>query len=240
MYGLELLASCGPAAALAHPVGALAIAAAYTSSVFIGYKAMRARKRWRTGWLAPAHNLAMVVASVYTFGETCLALSATSDGDGDGRLARVVHVYFLLRLLALADTFFVIVRKRDRKLTILHVVHRAAMVFPAWSTAAMHPATNVALACATCSMMDVLVYAYYGVSSIGLGLAVRSTKRWLTRAQIAHATLLAGHAISLVVAGGSGVVPIIRSNEHRTHMVIGALAPVVRTRKLWSALLLRT
>ena len=230
MYGVDLLALWGPTAlALAHPVAALAIAAAYASSVFFGYKAMRARKRLRTGWLAPAQNLLMTIASLYTFGETCFALSGAAPcalhGPCGAPGTRVLYLYYLLRVCALTDTFFVVARKRDRQLTVLHVVHRAAMVFPAWSTAILHPGRNVALVCASSSLVDALVYAYYGIASLGLGLAVRPAKRWLTRTQIAHAFLLAGHAAWVAVAGSTAqvhaaipIIPIIQG----VHAVAGA------------------
>lgn len=230
MYGVDPFAWWGPTAlALAHPVAALAIAAAYASSVFFGYKAMRARKRLRTGWLAPAHNLLMTIASGYTLAESCFALSGAApcalNGPCEARISRVLHLYYLLRVCALADTFFVVARKRDRQLTVLHAGHRAAMVFPSWSTAILHPGRNVALVCASSSLVDALVYAYYGIASLGLGLAVRPAKRWLTRAQVAHALLLAGHAAWVAAAGYTGqvhaaipLVPIIQG----VHAVAGA------------------
>jgi len=236
MYGVDPLAWWGPAAlALAHPVTALAVAAAYASSVFWGYKAMRARARWRTGWLSPAHNLLMTIASGYTLAEACFALSGPAPCVLNGpceatRVTRVLYLYYLLRVCALADTFFVVARKRDRQLTVLHVAHRAAMVFPSCSTAILHPGRDAALVCATSSLVDALVYAYYGIASLGLGLAVRPAKRWLTRTQVVHALLVAGHAAWVVgaragytdqVHATAPIIPIIPIIQG-VHAVAGA------------------
>lgn len=184
-----------------HPVAALAIAASYASAVAAGYRLMRERKRRRAGWAAPAHNLFMALASAYTFAETCATINAGGSGP---RLERSLCAYYLLRVCALADTLLVIARKRDRQLTLLHVGHRALAVFPGWSAAiTLHPGTSVAVVCAASSLVDSLVYVYYGIASLGLGVVVRPAKRWLTRAQMAHAALCAAHA-AWGALGGSG------------------------------------
>ena len=206
---------------LSSPLAGCSIAVCYVSAVALGYRWMRSWPRYRSGWSVPGHNLFMALASSYTFVATCLT--------SPERIATVLHLYYALRIWALVDTLFVVARKRDRQLTVLHVGHRA-LIIPAWSVAlSASPGESLSIACATSSLVDALVYMYYGVSSIGLGVTVRSAKRWLTRTQIAQAAVCTAHAVWLV-RDVSPVVPVIQG-------AYGTVGLVMLTRHYYSAYL---
>lgn len=189
----------------------------YTVSVYGGYTLMRNRKRWSLGWFVPAHNLFLCVLSMYMFVETCLAVYNLYDNPVctpmdylDTRLSNVLYVHYLSKIYEIVDTFMIIVKKKDRQLSFLHVYHHAVMVFPVWNTAILlHPGGASYFACAINSFVHVWMYLYYGLASVGMGFLVKPIKPWLTTMQITQFVCAFLHSLWVVLGDCNGDIPLI-------------------------------
>ncbi|XP_052738342.1 elongation of very long chain fatty acids protein 7-like [Bicyclus anynana] len=93
--------------------------------------------------------------------------------------------YFLAKHLDLLDTVFFVLRKKDNQVTFLHVFHHALMVTWAWFYRFYHPTDHFVVVGLINSFVHVLMYAYYGISSLGPDYAKYVWwKKHLTKVQL--------------------------------------------------------
>ncbi|CAH2211283.1 jg22458, partial [Pararge aegeria aegeria] len=67
----------------------------------------------------------------------------------------------------LLDTVFFVLRKKENQVTFLHVFHHTLMLTWAWFYQLYYPADHFVVVGLINSFVHVLMYAYYGISSLG-------------------------------------------------------------------------
>ncbi|XP_026752492.2 elongation of very long chain fatty acids protein 7-like [Galleria mellonella] len=102
-----------------------------------------------------------------------------------------IYPYFIAKHLDLLDTVFFILRKKDNQATFLHVYHHTAMVTWTWLHYVHYPTDNFVVVGLLNSFVHVLMYAYYGISSLGPEFAKYIWwKKHLTKIQLVQFILV--------------------------------------------------
>ncbi|CAH0627404.1 unnamed protein product [Chrysodeixis includens] len=105
-----------------------------------------------------------------------------------------IYPYFIAKHLDLLDTVFFVLRKKDNQVTFLHLYHHTAMVTWTWLHLMYHPTDNFVVVGMLNSFVHVLMYAYYGISSLGPDYAKYIWwKKHLTKVQLVQFILVVSH-----------------------------------------------
>ncbi|CAH2232424.1 jg19358 [Pararge aegeria aegeria] len=97
--------------------------------------------------------------------------------------------YFIAKHIDLLDTVFFVLRKKENQVTFLHVFHHTLMLTWAWFYQLYYPADHFVVVGLINSFVHVLMYAYYGISSLGPEYAKYVWwKKHLTKVQLSQST----------------------------------------------------
>ncbi|CAH2107709.1 unnamed protein product [Euphydryas editha] len=98
---------------------------------------------------------------------------------------REIWPYFIAKHIDLLDTVFFVLRKKQNQVTFLHVFHHTLMVTWTWFHLMYHPTDHFVVVGLINSFVHVLMYAYYGLSSLGPEYAKFTWwKKHLTKIQL--------------------------------------------------------
>ncbi|KAM3961907.1 very long chain fatty acid elongase AAEL008004 [Aphomia sociella] len=89
------------------------------------------------------------------------------DGEDLKKVIDEIYPYFVAKHLDLLDTVFFVLRKKDNQTTFLHIYHHTAMVTWTWLHYVHYPTDHFVVVGLLNSFVHVLMYAYYGISSLG-------------------------------------------------------------------------
>lgn len=107
------------------------------------------------------------------------------------QVVRDIFPYFLAKQIDLLDTVFFVLRKKDNQVTFLHVYHHSIMVTWAWLYYVYEPSDHFVVVGLINSFVHVLMYAYYGLASLGPRFAKFVWwKKHLTKVQLVSKELL--------------------------------------------------
>lgn len=107
------------------------------------------------------------------------------------QIANAVWWYYFSKLLEFSDTFFFILRKKDKQLTFLHVYHHSTMFSLWWIGIKWVPSGSTFLPAMVNAFIHVLMYSYYGLSALGPKIAAYLWwKKYLTMLQLVCICLL--------------------------------------------------
>ncbi|XP_042561380.1 elongation of very long chain fatty acids protein 2 isoform X2 [Clupea harengus] len=127
----------------------------------------------------------------------CQGLSEA--GDADIRVAKVLWWYYFSKLIEFLDTIFFVLRKKNSQITFLHVYHHASMFNIWWCVLNWIPCGQSFFGPTLNSFIHVLMYSYYGLSTIPSLQKYLWWKRYLTQAQLVQFFLTITHTLSAVV-----------------------------------------
>lgn len=100
------------------------------------------------------------------------------------RVAKVLWWYFFSKAIELMDTVVMVLRKRHRQITFLHVFHHASMLNIWWWVMMFIPGGLAYFgSCLNC-FVHVVMYAYYGLSAIPSLREKLWWKKYITRFQL--------------------------------------------------------
>ncbi|XP_050683062.1 elongation of very long chain fatty acids protein 7-like [Leptidea sinapis] len=85
----------------------------------------------------------------------------SSDSPDAIKMAKLVHLYFLLKCLDLLDTVFFVLRKKITHITFLHVYHHAGMVALVWAAITYYPGGHGTMVGLINSFVHIIMYSYY-------------------------------------------------------------------------------
>lgn len=162
------------------PEVALGVVVAYLAFVCIVPRIMKSRQPFDLRGLIVAYNFAMVAMSTYMCSEYFLTsrqlgYSYACQGvdwsySRDPVTMRLVHVnwlFFISKIIELADTVFFILRKKDNQVTFLHVYHHATMILNWWMACKYLPVGQCFFVGMINSGIHSLMYIYYGLAACG-------------------------------------------------------------------------
>lgn len=194
-------------------IAAPAIASAiYLSCVFLGPKLMRDRKpfvisdyMFTYNIYQTVLNLWMVVAMIGEVIHSGMSIWGNEiDNTRKGyRISFLVWVHYNNKFVELLDTAFMILRKKDKQLSFLHVYHHVLLIW-SWFLVVKISATGDAYFGAACnSFVHVVMYSYYCSAQMGWSCP---WKRNITQMQMIQFVVCAAHAIYVFYKGNMPAV----------------------------------
>uniref|UniRef100_A0A2A4J203 Elongation of very long chain fatty acids protein n=1 Tax=Heliothis virescens TaxID=7102 RepID=A0A2A4J203_HELVI len=112
-----------------------------------------------------------------------------------------MHYYFLAKISELLDTIFFVLRKKSNQVTFLHVYHHTLMVAVTWTALKYEPTYAVLFLGLLNSTVHVVMYTYYGLSSVPSLAKYLWWKKYITSMQLIQFALILIHfAIAYVVS----------------------------------------
>ncbi|XP_034242982.1 uncharacterized protein LOC117646255 [Thrips palmi] len=187
----------GPSLGLGPPWGLFGIVAAYIYFVkFLGPRLMENRKPVELRRIMIAYNAMQVLFSGYTFYESfvagwggryswfCQYLGPDDYTPMDIRAARCSWLYFFSKIVDLADTVFIVLRKNYKQLSFLHVYHHAVMVLGVWYGIAYSPGGHVTFVGFLNTFVHTIMYSYYLATLLFGTKSFNFLKKWITRMQL--------------------------------------------------------
>uniref|UniRef100_G3UBU4 Elongation of very long chain fatty acids protein n=1 Tax=Loxodonta africana TaxID=9785 RepID=G3UBU4_LOXAF len=168
----------------------------YLLIVWLGPKYMRNRQPFSCRGILVVYNLGLTLLSLYMFCEFlmrggwrstwnwCCSPSDRSMGRETLRIIRVLWWYYFSKLIEFMDTFFFILRKNNHQITVLHVYHHVSMLNIWWFVMNWVPCGHCYFGATLNSFIHVLMYSYYGLSSVPSMRPYLWWKKYITQGQL--------------------------------------------------------
>eukprot|EP00056_Hartaetosiga_gracilis_P005470 m.84940 g.84940 ORF g.84940 m.84940 type:complete len:322 (-) comp12176_c1_seq1:1522-2487(-) len=122
----------------------------------------------------------------------CNDFKLSEDG-----MAKVVHIFYLSKILDFMDTFFMIIRRKWRQVSFLHVYHHTSIFLVYWVNMNSGYDGDVYFTVVLNSFIHFIMYFYYGCSALGIKVPV-FIKMMITNSQLTQfVCMLAQGAYSL-------------------------------------------
>ncbi|KAF6731553.1 Elongation of very long chain fatty acids protein 5 [Oryzias melastigma] len=171
-----------------------ALTVMYLLIVWLGPKYMRHRQAYSCRGLMLLYNLGVTVLSFYmcyqlvsTFwsgGYNFYCQNTYSKPEADIKIINALWWYYFSKLIEFADTFFFILRKNNHQITFLHVYHHASMLNIWWFVMNWIPCGHSYFGASLNSFVHVVMYSYYGLSSIPALRPYLWWKKYITQLQL--------------------------------------------------------
>lgn len=196
------------------PWPVVAIVAAYLYFVkVLGPRFMYTRPPMKIKDIMVTYNFTMVFLSGWMFTEGSYYLRFGYDtwgcprpdySTGDPETRRFIFVawlFFFSKIIELADTIFMILRKKFQQITTLHVIHHSIVPFSVWLGLKFAPIGSNSWFPLMNSFVHTIMYLYFGLMALGDSLSpkrmaqLRIYKPWITRLQISQFSVAILHCI---------------------------------------------
>lgn len=200
-----------------EPSYILAFTIGYLLVVLIGPKWMEKREGFDLRKLLIVYNFFLVGLSGWmlhefiattvfnpNFSFWCQPTDPTDTSEMQMRQLNVSWWYFFSKIIEYMDTFFFILRKKNRQITFLHVYHHSTVLFVQWLSVKQCPGGSGCFAGMLNCFIHVLMYGYYMLSAFGPHMQKYLWwKRYLTRLQIIQFLMVFIHT-SYAIKHGCG------------------------------------
>ncbi|XP_065226410.1 very long chain fatty acid elongase 4-like isoform X2 [Planococcus citri] len=182
------------------PIPTIMYTILYLIIVYVGPRLMKSRKPFKLTWALIPYNLAMALLNFYIAYELLVASTRLKysyvcqpvtyvNHKEELRIANAVWWYYFSKLLEFCDTFFFILRKKDKQLTFLHVYHHSTIFSLWWIGIKYVPSGSTFFPAMVNSSIHVLMYTYYGLAAMGPSIAKYLWwKKYLTMLQLIQFT----------------------------------------------------
>lgn len=107
-----------------------------------------------------------------------------SEAHADG-MARIIHIFYVSKFAEFLDTVFMVLGKKWKQLSFLHVYHHASISF-IWGIIAIYaPGGDAYFSTILNSCVHVVLYGYYATTTLGFSF-MRPLRPWITTIQLAQ------------------------------------------------------
>ncbi|XP_030627590.1 very long chain fatty acid elongase 5 [Chanos chanos] len=181
----------------------------YLLIVWKGPKYMKDRQPFSLRGVLVVYNLGLTLLSLYMFCELVSSVwyggynffcqDTRSAGEYDNKIMNVLWWYYFSKLIEFLDTFFFILRKNNHQITFLHVYHHASMLNIWWFVMNWVPCGHSYFGATLNSFIHVLMYSYYGLSSIPALRPYLWWKRYITQGQLTQFVLTMSQTTCAVI-----------------------------------------
>ncbi|TRY91059.1 hypothetical protein DNTS_035779 [Danionella cerebrum] len=178
----------------------------YLLTIYLGTKFMKNRPAYSLKNVLLFYNFAVtllsfymlieLISSVWSAGYRLQCQALFEAGDADIRVAKVLWWYYFSKLIEFLDTFFIVLRKKNSQISFLHVYHHASMFNIWWCVLNWIPCGQSFFGPTLNSFIHILMYSYYGLSTIPSMHKYLWWKRYLTQAQLVQFVLTITHTVS--------------------------------------------
>jgi len=192
----------------------LAATMLYLLAVWIGPKIMKERQPFDLWWFIVPYNLGLVGLSLYMFIEIILSTRAagyeimqpynvnvTPYNPAELRVAKVLWWYFFSKVIEFMDTILMVLRKKDRQITFLHVFHHASMLNIWWFVMMYIPGGLSYFGAMLNCFIHVVMYAYYGLSVLPELQPYLWWKKYITKLQLLQFVITFSHSLYSIICG---------------------------------------
>lgn len=177
----------------------------------IGPAYMQKREGFKLKYPLLVYNVAQVVLSAFMvlvyynhmkkygfINKSCLLAQDPTRSE----VIKLIYIYFAAKVTELLDTIFFVIRKKNNQVTFLHVYHHSVMMIGTWAYLKYAPSDNVVFIGFMNSLVHVFMYSYYGLASLGPGVAKYLWwKKYMTSFQlIQFLSILVQYFVSLFVS----------------------------------------
>jgi len=187
----------------------LIASALYLTMVFVGPKVMRKREPFNPTALMLVYNVYQTLFNVYVcylfvseirtnnfkiWGETCRWNDTRSFGVALG-----VWLHYNNKYLELLDTVWMILRKKEKQVSFLHVYHHVLLVWAWWMvcwTINQAPCVDMYFGALCNSFIHVVMYSYYAMALMGVPVP---WKRYITQLQLLQFVVVFCHAVYVLL-----------------------------------------
>lgn len=178
----------------------------YLLLIYMGTIYMRNRPAYSLKNVLQLYNFFLTLLSFYMLVELLSAVWSAGyrlqcqglheAGDADIRVAKVLWWYYFSKLIEFLDTIFIVLRKKNSQISFLHVYHHASMFNIWWCVLNWIPCGQSFFGPMLNSFIHILMYSYYGLSTIPSMHKYLWWKRYLTQAQLVQFVLTITHTVS--------------------------------------------
>ncbi|KAL1248894.1 hypothetical protein QQF64_022212 [Cirrhinus molitorella] len=178
----------------------------YLLTIYLGTKYMRNRPAYSLKNVLLLYNFSITMLSLYMLVELISSVWSAGyrlqcqglheAGEADIRVAKVLWWYYFSKLIEFLDTIFIVLRKKNNQISFLHVYHHASMFNIWWCVLNWIPCGQSFFGPTLNSFIHVLMYSYYGLSTIPSMHKYLWWKRYLTQAQLVQFLLTISHTVS--------------------------------------------
>nr|QIA97821.1 fatty acid elongase 2 [Tinca tinca] len=178
----------------------------YLLTIYLGTKFMKNRPAYSLKNVLLLYNFSITVLSFYMLVELISAVWSAGyrlqcqalheAGEADIRVAKVLWWYYFSKLIEFLDTVFIVLRKKNNQISFLHVYHHASMFNIWWCVLNWIPCGQSFFGPMLNSFIHILMYSYYGLSTIPSMHKYLWWKRYLTQAQLVQFVLTITHTVS--------------------------------------------
>lgn len=136
-----------------------------------------------SGWMMYEFLVTTILNPSFTF--WCEPIDVNDTSKIQMRQLNVTWWYFFSKIIEFMDTFFFILRKKDRQITFLHVYHHSSVLALQWACTKFVPGATGCFAGMFNCFIHVLMYGYYMLAAFGPHMQKYLWwKKYLTKFQI--------------------------------------------------------
>lgn len=201
--GYTSLASGASTLADVSPIAPFVWPCVYVAGVFAGNALMASRKEMACKASMAIYNLYATGLSAVMFalfareiGAAGLAGTFTSRANSPA-LTAVIWVAYQSKFIEYFDTLFMVLRKKQKQISTLHVVHHAEMAPLTWWWL-LNGTLNCAFGPLLNAAIHTAMYGYYGLT--GMGIKMGWFAPYMTAAQMLQFLILVVHSVFHIVA----------------------------------------
>eukprot|EP00055_Hartaetosiga_balthica_P003054 m.6283 g.6283 ORF g.6283 m.6283 type:complete len:281 (+) comp2571_c0_seq1:20-862(+) len=161
------------------PLPTLAGSGAYLITVMLGIHFMKKRDAFSLKKVLIVYNFILTALNAWMFYEfaynaykenlswKCANLNRDPNNEHALRLARAVWWFYFSKCIEFFDTFFFVLRKKNKQITFLHLYHHSTMFPLWWMGVRWAPGGQSVYSAAINCLVHVIMYGYYMLSAMG-------------------------------------------------------------------------
>jgi elongation of very long chain fatty acids protein 4 len=179
----------------------------YFIFVIYGKKFMANRQPFNIPWqVLFVYNMSLVVLSVHivrrllmgaleqNYNWICADLLSTME-PGEEKIINGLWFYYISKGIEFLDTVWMVLRKRNKQITFLHVFHHSSMLCIEWLVFISIPGGQLWFGACFNSCVHVIMYFYYGLATVPALKGSLWWKKYLTYFQLCQFISVLVHSI---------------------------------------------
>jgi len=163
-----------------------------SSFIFVAMALYNATQVLLCGW--------MVYASLAEHRRRGLSLVCNRHDLSEDRMAFVLHIFYLSKVLDFADTVFMIVRSKWRQVSFLHVYHHTSIFLVYWLNTNVAYDSDIYFTIVLNGVIHFIMYGYYFATSFDVKVPV-FIKKSITNSQLLQFCCMELQGAYLVLMG---------------------------------------
>lgn len=184
----------------------------------IGPRFMKNRPAYSFPRFLVVYNTILVIWSTYMFVEIlasaiyadywkehgflcCVYNQDTPKNPKEARMARIIHMFFVSKIVELGDSVLMVLRKKQEQISFLHVYHHSSIVNIYWWVTTYIPGGQSWFCSSLNAFVHIIMYAYYALAAIPSMRGKLWWKKYITRLQLIQFVLIFFHTIQTTITG---------------------------------------